>query len=182
MISSKYWYLITYGILIVTAIYIWLSRIPDNGKTQVGFSVPQKGFQAPDIKLYNLADELIALSDLRGNVVVLNLWASWCLPCRSEMPALQAIYDEYIQRDVEILAINITNQDNLDNVLAFVKEFNLTFPILLDVDGNASQAYLLNSLPTTFFINKRGFISDIVVGGPISETLLRVQVEKLIQE
>ncbi len=159
-----------------------MSRVTENDLAYPRFTVPQKGFQAPQIELRSLDGELVSLSDLQGKVVILNLWASWCLPCRAEMPTLQTIYDDYNQQGVEILAINATNQDDLENVLSFVDNFKVTFPILLDTNGEASRAYYLTSLPTTFFINKTGLISDVVVGGPMSEALLRVRVENLIQD
>jgi peroxiredoxin len=143
---------------------------------------PQEGFSAPDFTLTTLAGESLTLSDLRGKVVLLNFWASWCLPCKAEMPALQHAYIDYRDLGLEIVAVNTTYQDTEQNARAFVEEFQLTFPIPMDLDGSVSDKYTLHGLPTTFFIDRQGQIQKVVVGGPMSEALIRSQVEDLLKE
>lgn len=179
---SKRWKLSASAVLFLGAVWIWISRIPENLSKNLAIAVPQIGFQAPDVNLRTPKGEQYSLSDLRGKAVILNIWASWCPPCRAEMPALQRVYEQYHSQGLEILAINATNQDNLDLALSFISEYQLTFPILLDNDGNTSKDYRVNSLPTTYFIDQAGIIRDVVIGGPMAEALLRVRVEKLIQE
>jgi peroxiredoxin len=98
------------------------------------------------------------------------------------MPAIQNIYREYHDQGLEVVAINATNQDNPSEAFAFVKANELTFPILMDIDGNVSRLYQLQALPTTFFVNSTGKIQDVVVGGPMAETLIRVRVNQLLEE
>lgn len=143
---------------------------------------PQSGFSAPDFTLTTSEDEHITLSELRGKAVLVNLWASWCGPCRAEMPAMQRIYDEYKDFGFVVLAVNATNQDNVTNALAFAQEHQLTFPILLDLGGEVSQLYQLRALPSSFFIRPDGVIEEVVIGGPMAEALLRVRVEQLLEE
>lgn len=143
---------------------------------------PQQGFSAPDFTLTTLDGEELTLSDLRGKVVVLNFWASWCLPCRAEMPAMLQVYKDYRDLGLVIVAVNATDQDSQESALQFAEEHELDFPIPLDMDGSVSRKYALRGLPTTYFIDADGIIQKVVVGGPMSEALLRSQVETLLQE
>lgn len=121
------------------------------------------------------------LSDLRGQAVLINLWASWCVPCRSEMPAMQRVYEDLRAEGFEILAVNATNQDSRTAAQAFVNEMGLSYPILMDVDGLVSRQYGLRALPTSFFVAPDGIIQEVVVGGPMGEALLRIRVEQLLE-
>jgi thiol-disulfide isomerase/thioredoxin len=143
---------------------------------------PREGFLAPGFKLDLLSGGSVELSELRGKVVVINLWASWCPPCRAEMPAIQRVYEGYKDRGLEVIAVNTTFQDSEVEVAAFVDELLLTFPIALDRTGEVSNRYLLRALPTTFFVDAEGVIQKIVIGGPMSETLIRTSVEGLLGE
>ncbi|MCK4977815.1 MAG: TlpA family protein disulfide reductase [Anaerolineales bacterium] len=125
--------------------------------------------------------ETVTLSELQGRPVIINLWASWCPPCRAEMPALQNVYEDYQDQGLVVLAVNATDQDNLDEAIEFAQEHWLTFPVLLDVTGMVSRMYKLQSLPTTFFVDDTGVIQEIVIGGPMAEALLRVRVEQLLE-
>ncbi len=95
---------------------------------------------------------------------------------------MQRVYDEYKDQGFLILAINATDQDSREEALSFAQANELTFPILFDTEGKFSQIYQISALPTSFFINKDGIIQEVVIGGPMSETLLRVRVEELLQE
>ena len=96
------------------------------------------------------------------------------------MPAIQRVYDEFRDRGFTVLAINTTYQDNLGDAITFAQIRNLTFPILLDRDAHVANLYELRSLPTTFFIDPDGIISEVVVGGPMSEALLRIRTEQIL--
>ena len=125
----------------------------------------------------------VTLSDLRGKIVVVNIWATWCLPCQQETPALEKAYEQYKDSGVVILGVDLTNQDALSDVKSFVQEFKLTYPILLDRDGSVgSYLYQIKGLPTTFSINRTGIIRTVVVGGPMSETFIRTKIEALLKE
>jgi len=147
-----------------------------------GIPAPQAGFLAPDFTLNTLDGETVTLSDLRGQVILLNIWASWCPPCRAEMPAMQRVWEEYQARGVVVLAVNSTVQDTPADAQAFVTENGLTFPIPLDTSGEVTRLYRVSSLPTSFFIGADGVIREVVIGGPMAEALLRSRVEQLIKE
>jgi len=175
------WNLFTILVLLVSAGWIWLTTTLAGESTMQDTAAPREGFQAPDFSLQSIQGEIIQLSDLRGQVVLVNLWASWCPPCRAEMPAMQSIYERYQTDGFSILAVNAANQDNIANTFEFISKQELTFPVLLDNDGAVSSAYQVHSLPTSFFIDPDGIIQEVVIGGPMSEVLLRTRVEGLLE-
>lgn len=124
------------------------------------------GMLAPDFSLPLLDKaETIRLAQFKGKAVLLYFWASWCVPCRLESPYLEKAYSVKKESEFTILAVNITSQDSLQDVRAFVKEFGLTFPILLDETDLVSQLYRVRGLPTSFFIKPDGLIQRIFIGG-----------------
>ena len=166
--------------------FLWTvaSRVPSAVGAPLSSSPsPREGFLAPDFTLDTLDGNRVTLSELRGKVVVVNFWATWCLPCRAETPALEKSYAQYKDSGVVILGVNLTNQDVVSEVESFVQEFELTYPILLDRDGSVSNSlYQIRGLPTTFFVNREGIIRTVLVGGPMSETFIRSKIEALLQE
>lgn len=95
---------------------------------------------------------------------------------------MQSAYLDYAKQGFVVLAVNATNQDDRRKIDEFIAQRGLTFPVLLDLDGRVSQQYQLRSLPTSFFIDRKGIIRDIVVGGPMSEARIRIRAEELLQE
>ncbi|MEO5886773.1 MAG: TlpA disulfide reductase family protein [Anaerolineales bacterium] len=170
-------------ILILGAIWTIISRVPEPSSQQPGPPPnPKEGFAAPDFTLDLLDGGLLTLSELRGHPVVLNFWASWCLPCRSEMPAIEKVYQRYKDAGLVVIGLNLTSQDSESDVRAFVQEFGVTFPVALDRDGSVRDRYQLLGLPSTFFIDQRGIIRSVVVGGPMSEAIIQSNIEDLLQE
>lgn len=96
----------------------------------------------------------ISLKDFRGRVVLLNFWASWCLPCREEMPAMELLYQEFKDQGFVLLAVNV--KDKQKDALAFVKELKLTYPVLFDPEGEVGLLYGAWGLPTTYLIGRQG--------------------------
>lgn len=120
------------------------------------------GESAPDFQAQNLDWQTISLSDLRGKPVLLNFWATWCPPCREEMPYLQQIHEEWSGEGLIVLAVNIGESPAA--VEEFAQVYNLTLPILLDINGAAAQVYNVTAIPATFFIDRDGIIQKKVVG------------------
>ncbi|MCI0555024.1 MAG: TlpA family protein disulfide reductase, partial [Anaerolineae bacterium] len=171
------------SILILGAAWTFISRVPEPSSQQSDPPPnPQEGFAAPDFMLDTLDGGQLTLSELRGHPVVLNLWASWCLPCRSEMPSIEKAYQHYKDSGLIVIGLNMTSQDSELDVRAFVQEFGLTFPIVLDRDGSVRDRYQLLGLPSTYFIDPQGIIRSVVVGGPMSEATIQFNVEDLLQE
>jgi peroxiredoxin len=133
------------------------------------------GSPAPDFVLESPAGEFIALSDFRGKTVVLNFWATWCPPCRAEMPDLQAAFEErQAADDLVVLAVDLQEGDG--QVSDFVDEFALTFPVVIDRTGEVAQHYELLGLPGTFFIDRDGVLRGKSLG-PVFGNLLPDGIE-----
>lgn len=160
--------------------WIWLSAAPEATIASSRPPLAHQGFSAPDFSLTSLEEETIRLADLRGQAVILNFWASWCSPCRTEMPALERAYQQYQSQKIIVLAVNATQQDDLERVRAFVADLKLTFPILLDELGETMRLYRVTALPTTFFIDAEGVIQEVIIGGPMAEALLTSRIEQLL--
>lgn len=122
----------------------------------------QEGIEAPQFKLPTLDGEQITLSDYRGRIVVMNMWATWCPPCRAEMPGLNRFYEAHKDEGVIVLAVN--GQEPESVVRPFIAANNFTFPILLDLDGAVGRQYMARSFPTTFVIDGNGRIRHTQVG------------------
>ncbi len=176
------WGAIVLGVLVLGGIWIAFSQVPVSATTSGAIPSPREGFAAPDFTLETLEGEQVTLSELRGKAVVVNLWASWCPPCRAEMPALQAAYEADRDQGLEILAVDMTYQDSEQDALSFARDFGLTFTIPLDRDGSVARQYLLRALPSTFFVGPDGVISKVVIGGPMSEATIRSTVRELLKD
>ncbi|WML44481.1 TlpA disulfide reductase family protein [Neobacillus sp. PS3-40] len=118
------------------------------------------GAKAPDFELKTLSGEKVKLSSLKGKKVMLNFWATWCPPCKAEMPEMEQFYKQG-NKDVVILAVNIDPQ--LD-VKGFADKNGITFPILLDEDDSVNGMYQILSIPTTYFIDRNGIIQNKYTG------------------
>ncbi len=170
------------GILVLAAAWIFVSVDRDGTSTAGLIPAPQAGFLAPDFTLETTAGESITLSDLRGQVVLVNFWATWCPPCKAEMPAFEQAYLDYADQGFVLLAVNAIQQDSVPAIDSFRADNGLSFPILLDTDSKVSRAYQVQSLPTSFFVGKDGVISEVVIGGPMAEALIRARIEELINK
>lgn len=177
----KSWWWFSGFLLLISAAWIILSAPDPSTADEWQASAPAIGFVAPDFVLTNSLGEEIQLSELRGAPVVINFWASWCAPCRAEMPAIQEIADRYQDQGLTVLGINATAGDSFTKAVDFIAINRLKFPILFDYDNTVNSAYQVRSLPTTFFVDAEGMIDDIVIGGPMSEALLQTRIEKLIE-
>ena len=142
---------------------------------------PREGFSAPDFTLEQLGGGQVTLSQLRGKVVMINLWASWCAPCRIEMPAIEKVYRVYKDQGFVVLGLNTTFQDSEFEAAAFVKQLDLTFPILLDRSGATSNRYQLRALPSTYFVDRKGIIRAAVFGA-MNDALIESKVAELVRE
>jgi cytochrome c biogenesis protein CcmG/thiol:disulfide interchange protein DsbE len=139
---------------------------------------PLVGKQAPDFTLPTLDGIEVSLSQFHGQPVLINFWATWCLPCREEMPELVRSYEAHKSEGLMILGLNLTYSDTLPGVQEFVNEFHLTFPVLLDKDGKvAERLYPLPGVPTSIFINRDGTIERVQVG-----LMSGKQIDKFVAE
>jgi peroxiredoxin len=128
-----------------------------------GRSAVKLGEPAPNFQLRDLDGHLVTLSDLRGKVVLLNFWATWCGPCRVEMPAMEQLYRTFLRKDFEILAVS-TDAQGEAVTRPFQQENRLTFPILHDDDYRVGLTYGARSLPMTFMVDREGVIRHQIFG------------------
>jgi len=135
---------------------------------KVGLNVGQ---EAPDFELETLNGEKVKLSDYRGQPVMLNFWATWCPPCKEEIPDMQKFYEE---NDIVVLAVNLTDTEmSKKNVQKFADEYGITFPVVLDVDSETSLLYKINPIPTSYMIDKEGMITHKQYGAMTYEMMMK---------
>ena len=185
------------GIVIVcTLIILFLYNVvSEKIASQTGLTEASRGFEqnlaqensvlkkdqlAPDVTFTTLDGKSAQLSDYIGQNVVLNFWATWCPPCKAEMPAFQHYYEQYGEaHNVVILGFNMTfSKDSKEKVEQFIEEYEITFPIYLTEDKNVLKTYQIASMPTTIFIDTEGRVQRKIIG-PVNEQALIEYVEQL---
>ena len=127
------------------------------------------GAQVPDLSAVTLNGDTIALQSFRGEVVLLNLWATWCAPCREETPYLQSKYEEYSDRGFEVVGVSMDNRDAAEAIESFVEEYDVTYTILHDPRQMGMTSFRAIGLPATFLINRDGTLRWFLYG-PITES------------
>ncbi|MBN1837952.1 MAG: TlpA family protein disulfide reductase [Spirochaetales bacterium] len=128
----------------------------------VGLQPLKEGTAIVDFELPTLGGESRSLSSFKGKVVFLNFWATWCGPCRQEMPSMQRLYQRLKDKGLEVVAVNL--QEDEKAVQRFVSEHGLTFPILLDRSGRVGSTYGARSIPMTYIVDREGFVVAGTVG------------------
>lgn len=132
---------------------------------------------APNFELGVLGGEYLSLEEFQGQIVLLNFWATWCEPCRDEMPAMQQVYEEYRDQGVTVLGINLMETEVA--VKGFVEQISVTFPILYDLTGEVHDMYLVRPLPTSYFIDRRGIVRFMYIG-PMTLEEMRQRIDRLL--
>jgi cytochrome c biogenesis protein CcmG/thiol:disulfide interchange protein DsbE len=154
------WYLLIAIVAIAGSSWIYFTRVPDDAET-IARVAAHVNFRAHAFTLTTLDGKSVSLNDWRGKIVLVNFWATWCPPCRSEMPDIEAAYQTHRDNFV-VLAIN--QSESVDAAKRFADEFHLTFPILLDTTGSVGQQFQVQALPTSFFIDPNGIIRAANLG------------------
>ena len=167
--------------LIAIGIMVYLLLQNNPATTTQDFSVvpAEVDFADPDLPLEDLEGNPVSLDDYLGQVVLVNLWATWCPPCREEMPTLQAFYEKYKDDGFVLVAIN--QEEPRDVVAPFVQEFGLTFPVWLDLEYLAEREFDTMNLPSSYVVDRNGQVRLMWIGG-ISKKNLEKFVPDLIRE
>ncbi|WP_421381402.1 peroxiredoxin family protein [Bacillus salacetis] len=149
-------------------------------EVEFGSEGPGEGDAAPDFTLTTLDGKEVSLSDYKGKKVILNFWATWCPPCKAEMPHMQEYYEKYHEKaNVEMLAVNLTTIDEGRAAIEkFVEEYGLTFPIPLDEEGTQGTIYQAQTIPTSYMIDTNGNIQHKILG-PMNKEMMIQLVESM---
>ncbi|TET26581.1 MAG: TlpA family protein disulfide reductase [Dehalococcoidia bacterium] len=138
---------------------------PDTGNDQR----PEVGNLAPDFTLTDLDGNSVTLSHFRGKVIFLNFWASWCPPCRAEMPDMEAIYQNYKDQDVVVIGVNVNEAENA--VRQFVQQGGYSWTFVIDTTGEVTRSYGATAIPASFFIDREGIIRAVSIGSMSQEVM-----------
>ena len=128
------------------------------GREEDQAAVVDIGAPVPVYRAASMSGDSVSLADQRGKVVLLNVWATWCHPCREEIPELRAIHDTYRSRGLELIGVSVDAQGNEDGIRAFMKEFQMTYPVWHDPDERVSTRFLIVGVPATFLIDRAGIL------------------------
>ena len=162
-------YSLGFALLLVISL-VGCSR--DNVEEETTTGVPEETTHAPDFTVYDADGKPVKLSDKHGTPVVVNFWASWCSPCKQEMPDFDALAKAFEGR-VEFMMVNLTDgvYETKDEAKGFVDSEGYTFPVYFDTDSNAATVYDIRSIPTTLFINAEGELVTFIVGKTNADTI-----------
>ena len=143
---------------------------------------PGVGDEAPDMKALTLAGDTVALGSFRGDPVLLNLWATWCGPCREETPYLQTLHETYSERGLRVVGVSQDARGSGSEIRAFMEEFGVAYTVLADPEMVAADLYGVIGLPATFLVDREGMIRRVVMGAvtpgdPTFESTLRSVLE-----
>jgi len=169
--------------LVLTALLAFFSLPPNldwSSQTASAPAVPVAvDFPAPDIRLTDLQGHPVAFADYKGQVILYNAWATWCSPCKEEMPTLEAYYQAH--RDEGFVVIAIEDGQPAEEVAAFAWEMGLTFPVWPDPKWVATETFGVNSLPTSYVIDRHG-VTRLTWRGAITREMLEQHVTPLLEE
>lgn len=186
MKKNKYHIIIIVLAVVLAAVVLAYPLIARNGNaTNTGSNNPSgsgsQGKQAPDFTALDMEGNKVSLSDYIGKPIVVNFWATWCGPCKMELPAFENAYNEYGE-EVTFLMVNMTDgeRDTEGSVKAFIEDNGYTFPVFFDTKFSAASAYNVTGIPMTLYINADGTLADSHVG-MIQEKALVKAIEELLK-
>jgi cytochrome c biogenesis protein CcmG/thiol:disulfide interchange protein DsbE len=181
MLKSRFgWTLILVGVAVLGLGWIGYSR--EQEATPIGdqylTEAPMAGYLAPGFSLTNTLGDEVSLADFRGQTVVLNFWATWCPPCRAEMPEFQNASVKY---NGQAIILGIDQGEPSSVVSDFGSALGISYPLLLDQTSVVSRAYNVTALPTSFFIDRQGVVREVVTG-MVSKAVLQDRIDRLISD
>jgi cytochrome c biogenesis protein CcmG, thiol:disulfide interchange protein DsbE len=176
------WRWLMWAVLVFGVAWIYWSRAPvDKIVLNNTLAAPMTGFLAPDFTLQTTTGDTIQLSALHGRPVIINFWATWCPPCRAEMPTFEQVWQDYKGQNLMILALD--QGETVATIERFERAVvDMAFPILLDSTTEVGTQYGVRALPTTYFIDAEGRIQDIKVGGSMDLAMLMDGVNQILEK
>ncbi len=183
LLKSRGFWLILLGLVFILGV-VWISLSPGlmagttANQPAAGLEpAPIAGHPAPDFELKTLDGQSVRLSDFKGQPVLVNFWATWCGPCRAEFPDFQKAWTDNADK-MTIIAVNHTTLDQKEQIPDFLKEFGVTFKVVLDETGDTAKAYGIIGLPTTIFIDRTGLVNEVFTG-PINKAYIEAKLAEL---
>jgi peroxiredoxin len=175
----------TNTVFVVIVLLVALVGLPTFDGWSMGSRVPTVGTQAEDFRLIDLDGKSQSLSQYRGKIVLVNFWATWCKPCTTEMPAMQASFDKLRDKSFVVLAINELEDDA--KVREHIKQYGHTFPVLMDRDNKVANQFGVFGLPVSVFIDQQGVVQEYIKGGllteeKIDEIVVRIQKQEPVKK
>ncbi len=168
-------------VVIIVGAYVLYDKLSDKIGTQdITITQQSNKTQAPDFTVYDESGVAHKLSDFKGKPVILNFWASWCGPCKSEMPDFNEAYKTYGE-EINFLMVNCTDgySETVESAGGFIKENGFTFPVYYDTSSEAAYAYNISSIPATYFIDSNGNVVTHNIGY-LSAAALQSRIEMLL--
>jgi len=173
------------ALLIILISLAWILLTPiifPQTSADAAIIAPHRGFLAPGFTLETPSGTSISLADYEGQPVLVFFWASWCSICKTAMPGLESVYQDFAQLGFSILAINTTNQDTLSSAIGYFESQAYTYTFLLDSDGTTANQYRMRAVPTSVLVGPDGIVTDVIIGSGISEGFLRARLGALLAE
>lgn len=163
------WIILTIVAAVLGTVWIGVNRVDASNANPTGQPPsPDIGHPAPDFTLLTTGGDELNLSDLRGTPVLVNFWATWCPPCRAEIPALEQTYRQF-GGDVLVLGVDV--QENPDQVATFIQDYDMSYPVVIDGSAEVAKTYRVRAFPTSYLIDERGVVIQIY-NGPVNQPLL----------
>ena len=165
------------SLLVGVVLLASLTALPAFDGWSMGSRVPAVGMQAEDFRLTDLDGKSQSLSQYRGKIVLLNFWATWCKPCTTEMPAMQASFDKLRDKGFAVIAVNELEDDA--RVREHIKQYGHTFPVLMDHDNKVANQFGVFGLPVSVFIDQEGRVQEYLKGGLLTEQKIEEIVARI---
>ncbi|WP_447973572.1 peroxiredoxin family protein [Nitrospira sp. Kam-Ns4a] len=162
--------------LVLAAVTV-LAPLGQGSAWSMGERPPVVGMPAPDFSLADLQGRTQSLSSFRGKIVLINFWATWCKPCTTEMPAMQAMYDRLRDQNFVVLAVNELEDEA--KVREHIQTYRHTFPVLLDHDNRVANQYGVFGLPVSVFVDENGVVQEYIKGGLLTEQKIQEVVSRI---
>lgn len=178
---KKYIIIAVLLLLVGWVVYSNVNQNKDVTNSEVDATVgTKKGDTAPDFTLKTSDGKTVKLSDYRGQKVILNFWATWCPPCREEIPDMVKFYENYKDKGIVILGVNLTTAERSPGgVPQFLKDYNISYPVLMDEKGDVGdRQYNVNAIPTTYILDSNGKITEVITG-PMTYTSMETVTKNI---